>query len=750
MEKDKTIKIFLASSEELKEDRMWFGDFIQGVNKIYQERGKGVDVFKWELFDAASNDQRKQDEYNEKVRESNMFLALFHKKAGKYTLEECNVAMDTYRRSKKFPKVYIYCKKLEVFERETPELKAFKAEMSKMGYFWFTYSTRDQLHLHFLQQLLMVENSLAKLKYEEGKVTLEGIAVAELANLPFAAGNKNYKEMKEELDGLREEIVLARQSLDKHPDSEKLRNSLQRKLNRYDQLKKEFERLQQTLFDTSQRIAGMQREQLSDKLLRATEAFETGNMERANTLLWKIEREAETSYANLNQQRELVHQDIEAFMLRAKIRMTEVNTPIKERIKQVQAIYVRADEWAKESALPDEKYDGLLDDYSEFLYDYGLYKETEPVYLRLVSIREKLYGKEHEDTAKSYNDIGVFYDHQGAYAKALEYHGKALDICERVLGPDHPSTATSYNNIGEVYYHQGDYAKALEYCGKALDVRERVLGPDHPSTAESYNNIGQIYGREGNYDKALEYLGKALAIWEQVLGPDHPLTALSYNNIGEVYRSQGDYATALEYLGKALDIRERVLGPDHPSTAMSYNNIGNVYNNQGDYDKALEFYGKALDIRERVLGLNHPDTATSYSNFGAFYYNQGDYDKALEYLGKALDIFERVLGFAHPSTALSYENIGAIYNHQGNQVKASEYNEKAMVSRELFLDAERTEDYTQEEIEINDRNKNDIAIKIVYNKKRLDENVQQFHYNDEITKKRRVALCSYLFSIVIK
>ena len=73
--------------------------------------------------------------------------------------------------------------------------------------------------------------------------------------------------------------------------------------------------MQQALFDTSQRIATMQRENLSDKLRRATEAFESGNMERANTLLNEIALEAETHHANLEQDRELVHQDIAAFLL---------------------------------------------------------------------------------------------------------------------------------------------------------------------------------------------------------------------------------------------------------------------------------------------------------------------------------------------------------------------------------------------------------------------------------------------------
>ena len=134
-------------------------------------------------------------------------------------------------------------------------------------------------------------------------------------------------------------------------------------------------------------------------------------------------------------------------MLRAKTVMLEVNTPISERIKQVQDIYAKADEWAKESALPDEKYDGLLRVYSSFLYNYGLYKAAELVYLRLIALREKLYGPEHPVTATSYNNIGALYNYQGDYAKALEYYKKALDIRERVLGSKHPKTKTVRRNI---------------------------------------------------------------------------------------------------------------------------------------------------------------------------------------------------------------------------------------------------------------------------------------------------------------
>ena len=674
----KTIKIFLASSEELKEDREKFGNFVRRIDKkIFMKQGIHLDLTEWEDEDSAYRGGRKQDEYNKLVRESDMFLALFYTKGGNFTIEEFDVAMDEYAK-KKSPVIYVFFRDLPKEEEWSTELKAFTQRLGDIGLFWTSYSNQDSLRLNFLYQLLIGENELVKLTLEGDKVTLGGETVAQMDNLPFAAGNKDYQRISAELATLPGEIDGARQFVAEHPDNDYMRGELQKKLNRYNGLKEEFAGLQQTLFETSQRIAGMQREQLSDKLRRATEAFEKGNLDGANALLDEIAHEAETHYKNLSQDRELVHQDIEAFLLQAKTVMAEVNTPISERIKQVQDIYAKADKWAKESALPDEKYERLLDDYASFLYDYGLYKEAEPVYLRLIALREQLYGEEHADTAESYNNIGALYNYQGNYDKALKYHRKALDIRERILDSDHPDTATSYNNIGFAYNGQGDYAKALEYHKKALDIYERVLGPDHPHTANSYNNIGEIYREQGDNDKALEYFGKALDIWERVLGSDHPDTATSYNNIGLVYHEQGDYAKALEYHKKALDICERVLGPDHPNTAGSNNNIAGVYDEQGDYAKALEYYRKASDIWERVLGPDHPSTATSYNNIGAVYDDQGDYAKALEYYGKALNIRERVLGSDHPDTAASYNNIGGVYHSQGDYDKALEYYGKAL------------------------------------------------------------------------
>ena len=573
---EKTINVFLASSTELSDDREFFSSFVRRMDKTFQKMGSHLRPQMWEDLDASWKGHREQDDYNELIRKSQMFLALFYKEAGKFTIEEFNVALKEFNKTKQTPKIYVYMKALLDSEKIKTELEDFQKRLEEMGLYWTTYSSQDSLHLHFLQQLLIVyADGLSNLKVEDGTVKLWDMDVAKISNLSFAADNKDYNQLKEELEKLPKEIEKARKRTEKYPDDEDLRDELQKKLNRYNNKKEEFARLQQTLFETSQRIATMQRENLSDKLRRATKAFESGNMERANTLLDEIAIDAETHKANLEQNRELVHQDIEAFLLQAKTKMAEVNTPIEDRIKEVHAIYVKADKWAKDSALPDDKLDGLLNDYSSFLYDYGKYKEAGTILINLVSLRERVLGMEHPDTATTYNDIGLTFKKQGDYLKALEYYFKAVDIRKKILGKEHLDTATSYNNIGETYRSHKDYPKALEYLQKALDIRKKILGKEHPSTATTYNNIGLTYHSQKKYKRALKYYFKALDIDEKVLGKEHPDTATDYNNIGVTYYSLKNNTMAIEYLQKALDIYEREFGPNHQYTKETKKDLRN-------------------------------------------------------------------------------------------------------------------------------------------------------------------------------
>lgn len=641
----KEIKVFLASSEELEQDREAFGNFIRRLDNLYEKRGIRIKLFEWEDLDSAYNDERKQDEYNKYIKQSDLFLALFRTKAGKFTVEEFELARDEHR-EKGLPKPHVYCRDLNEGETEDKTLSDFKKMLfEEMGYFFVRYKNKDGLNLHFVMQLQIFENSLEnKVDVDGDKLVYEGISVGRVDNIDFFAKNKDFIRMREDLKDLDKDIIKLRLRLEKYPEDKDFQIELQEKLNKRNALQEEFEHYRKQILNIERRIIELQGQEINEAVKRAMEAFAEGEVNKADIILSEAtqgvaqRREEYIEHKKTGEQmRKNLLADIYALLLKAETVLSNTEKTIEERISEALNAYREADKTAKEIDCPAEKYIDLLNKYGVFLDNYAYYEESIEVNLRFIQLSEATNGQ-NETTAGAYNNIGVVYNDLGDYDKALEYYNKALEIRKSVLGENHHDTATSYNNIGLVYRNLGNYDKALEY-----------------------------------HNKALEYHNKALGIYKSVLGENHSNTATSYDSIGIVYGDLGNYDKALEYHKKALEIKKSVLGENHPNTANSYNNIGVVYHNLGDYDKALEYYNNALEIKKSVLGENHPDTANPYNNIGVIYGNLGDYDKALEYLKKALGIYKAVLGESHPYTQQTLRNITiAKQNSEESQGKTEE------------------------------------------------------------------------------
>lgn len=90
------IKVFIASSEELKEERICLGALLNKLCPLYEAEGHSLKLLVWEDFDSAYNGMRKQDEYNEWIRESDLFFGVFWNRTGNFTLEELDVAEQSH------------------------------------------------------------------------------------------------------------------------------------------------------------------------------------------------------------------------------------------------------------------------------------------------------------------------------------------------------------------------------------------------------------------------------------------------------------------------------------------------------------------------------------------------------------------------------------------------------------------------------------------------------------------------------
>ena len=595
----KTIKIFLASSEEMDYDRMVFGNLVRRLDDVYEKRGLRIKLFEWEDYDAAFNDRRKQDEYNDYVKDSDIFLALFHKKAGKFTIEEFDVASEAFK-EKASPKVYTCLKDLQPGEEPSPELDEFKKRLfEEMGHYWCRYDNRDSLQLQFVMQLQLVESSLAdSVKVEDGEVNIDGMKVASMDKLQFAAANEDYVKMSEELAALPAKIEKARLRLEKFPDDEDLIDELQLKLNKYNKLKEDFAEYQKLLFNTARRVAQLQGERVTERMRRAMDAFNTGKVREANIILDEAEADARRNLEDYKQSKEItelkrraVISSIEELLLKTSTVMADASIPIDERIEKTDQLVTQIDELVQEV-----EYDAVK--YANCLYRQGItllkYISERAIYYLELSLqyRMKVLSANHPDIANSYNGLGLAHFYQGEYSKALVYNKRALTIRQIVLGENNPDTATSYFNIGSCHAMLEDYPTALTDHQKAMEIRINCLGIKHSDTARSYHEIGFICDMQKEYNKALEYYQKAVEIQEQIQETLDIYVAFTYSNIGDVYSQMSDYTQAVKYYEKALKADRT--DADMQFIAMCHEKIGDVCMKQESYNKALEHYNEAL------------------------------------------------------------------------------------------------------------------------------------------------------------
>ena len=151
------IRIFLASSSELREDRAEFDRYFREQNDLLRKEGRYLEILRWENFLDAMSETRLQDEYNKEIRNCDIFVSLFFTKTGQFAREEFYVAHRQFKRTGK-PLIYTFFKTPDVKasrdrKDDLNSLWAFQEELEKLGHFYTGYDNIEHLKRQFRDQL---------------------------------------------------------------------------------------------------------------------------------------------------------------------------------------------------------------------------------------------------------------------------------------------------------------------------------------------------------------------------------------------------------------------------------------------------------------------------------------------------------------------------------------------------------------------------------------------------------------------
>lgn len=351
--------------------------------------------------------------------------------------------------------------------------------------------------------------------------------------------------------------------------------------------------------------------------------------------------------------------------------------------------------WGQAGAAPDQASPSAqaqaaseLFESAQRLYGKGRYAESEPLYLRSLSIQEEVLGPAHSAVATSLNALGLLYRDQGRFAEAESSFKRSLAIRERLFGSAHPDVAAIHNNLGRLYYEQGRYSEAKQFCQLGLNLREKALGAMHIEVAISLNDMASVLWKLGEFAAAEPLFQRGLAIREQALGTEHPEVARSSNNLALLYWNQARFAEAEPLFKRGLAIREKVLGAEHPDVAVSLNNLALLFYSQNQLLEAEPLYQRSLAIREKAFGPQHARVGWALNNLARLYADQGRYAEAEPLYQRSLAIREAAFGPDHPDVAMALNNLGLLYESQGRYLASEPMFQRALKIREVALGKE--------------------------------------------------------------
>lgn len=222
-----------------------------------------------------------------------------------------------------------------------------------------------------------------------------------------------------------------------------------------------------------------------------------------------------------------------------------------------------------------------------------------------------------------YANIGEVHLSRSNYERALHHLQQAIEI-EKKVHPNGPGFPVALNNIGVLYEKQQLYAKALPYYQQSLNVHK--INQDIPRVADVLNNIGVIHKKLEQPDSAIWYYRESLSQKLELGNSNKTIVTLS--NMANLFLNQQQVDSALYYIQWAIRIRRDIPVPTSDDL-FSYIVYGNVLTAHNQPKKAVIWSKKALDHAEKS-DWNWLKREAAFSLKNA-YTKLGNYQLALQY-----------------------------------------------------------------------------------------------------------------------
>lgn len=586
----RTIKIFVASSKELNDEREKLAALANSLNTALMKLDINVIMVEWENLDSSKGKEAKQEEYNKELCTCDMCIVLYAAKFGEFTKIEFDTACRELETERSLKKLYVYFKDVP---EVTPDLQEFKdGYRERYGHYYSTFGNSDMLIADFLRQFIIYESEyLRDYKYvdiRESAIFLNGAKLVELNKLPFVGNNQRENDLRERITELQQDLE------DYTPDHPRYKE----KKEKLDKLKKELSEHEEGLWETALFIAKISNTASADLLHRSIELFNSGDNKGALALL-----KDEDIDKGINHSLHLIEignegkagLQAELDKYRFKIRAIE-NEKDQDWFRKCINLSKKVLDATSKAYGENSLETALAHDYlgQKWLIRNG--QESSNEFRTALHILETLDMRISYFYADVLGHLGEFCLKYGYLLLAERKFKHALEIIQHLENGNYQYYVTALRNLGKLYDEMFRNDEAFDYYQQAGEVLKKNNKQQSLLYAEILSEMAWVYIRkmsnnslepipfteETDYHKAITLLHRSLEVSAVYLEKTPSQYASTLYDIGLSHYRANHFEDAEKAFKRALEFtKQKQLNQDPILKILKY-----VYDSLGDFDKS--------------------------------------------------------------------------------------------------------------------------------------------------------------------
>jgi len=201
----------------------------------------------------------------------------------------------------------------------------------------------------------------------------------------------------------------------------------------------------------------------------------------------------------------------------------------------------------------------------------GDYGAATPIYSKIYSERQKLFGPKHIATIIAQCNHGNHSRELRKFDLATNLLTNCVQIATEKLGENHTITLVAETCLALLQKNMGNLKEAEKLLREVHTKGQKCTGPwardwDNSSRA---TNLALVLQLEGKIKEACEILQNCYSESEKILGQRHEFVLIDMHNLGAALFRAGEYVAAERILGQCYLVRIELLTNGHIRTFMT-------------------------------------------------------------------------------------------------------------------------------------------------------------------------------------